>query len=1129
MFKGLRSRSKEKFEFRLRFHATRLPPLSHECLHVSLYQDTGRLQSQTSRAGVKNGACQWVDMLTEVVKLTRAKGSKAYDAKHYRLVVASGPSKASILGEASLNLADFAAFSQLDQRSLPLRCCEAGSVLHVTVHSIPLENRHAPNSHSDDESESLDGAAPRSPLSLSFTRHRPYDTESEDDRGDEREDDDRGRARGTADDESEAEERMYARGARSRSGRYSSSVASEPADSLPATPVSKPAIASAAALSKLQLFTGSERSLTAPSTPPRSLHSPRTPPPLAQVTSGPSAPDFSLSPPPTLRAHHLPPRKHDPDYARDSDRDLSDATPAAPPPPAPGGGFTRGLSSPRASPRHSSLSDVSPPLEPPPFLHSARASSRPSSPMRAAGSARMGGAGGMGGVGGGWRGEGAGVGGVSDCAGSGSVSGSSSSVGGWSIARGSSASISRSSSCASSHGGWSMGSFRGAQSPVSRKTLLADLQQQQQQAGGMGPDVKATLAQAERKVGASGTEVTRASSGAGAGGAGQGAGMRNAADGMALNARVNVYGQAESGGRSAGSSATHPAEPGELRGAEAGACRISRSRSVNGGAEGGNDALVAADGAAARVAEESNVPGWQVERLRAQIARARAQQTKVEEERDRLAEELRRAQAESRAGGSGGAGGGGTGTLGATTSSSSNGSGSGLWGSGWEASGGEGSGGEGAHSSTDGGESSGREAMEEALRAREDVARLREEVSRVREEARYYKDVSARLTAQVDMLRSTNDSLKQEARQATEDASKARREAQELAAAGRERERALRRMEGAAEEKDRAWRDRLQRLAEERGDLETKLRRAEAEREEAEEQLRALSDSRRGGNGESAGGSAEELRELRARVAESEREVEELTQESLQLAAGLSAARRDVAEREARIKELQVQVSVLQRWERREERRSKGGDDGGVRRREEGGGDESSEGAEQVQQLQQQLRRQEEQAQAAEEQARRLEEQVQAAEEQARRLEEQVQAAEEQAQAADEQARRLEELRAELEAAVQRGREQAEEAEKRAEQLTQQLADAHRAAYDAEEAQKRAEGKARLAEMSAERLGNRVRALTPLEGRVGELEEELRVGMERVRVQERVKAEAEARARQQAELLAEVRVELEDE
>ncbi|CAI7736894.1 unnamed protein product, partial [Closterium sp. NIES-53] len=1080
MFKGLRSRTKEKFEFRLRFHATRLPPLGHESLHVSLYQDTGRLQSQTSRVAVKNGACQWADTLTEVVKLTRAKGSKAFDAKHYRLVVASGPSKASILGEASLNLADFAAFSQLDQRSLPLRCCEAGSVLHVTVHSIPLETRHTPNSHSDDESESVDGAPPRSPHSLSFTRHRPYDTESDDERGDERE------SGGAADEESEAEERMYAAAgagcARSRSARYSSSAASEPADSLPATPVTKPAVASAAPLAKLQLFTGSARSLTAPSTPPRSLNSPRTPPTLAQVSSGPSAPDFSLSPPPALRAHHLPPRKDESDYARNSDREFSDA-PSALPPPA---GAMRSLSSPRASPLHSSASDVSPPLDPPPFLHPTRASSRPSSPMRAAGNARMSGAGGLG-----WRGEGAGVGGIAESVGGGSVS-VSSSAGGWSIARGSStsASISRSSSCASSHGGWSaIGSFRGAQSPVSRRTLLLDLQQQQQQAGGMGSEVKTALAQAERKVGASGTDATRATSCAGAGGAGQGAGMRNGGDGMSLNARVSGYSQAESVGRSAGSSVTHGGEADELRGAEARA-RISRSRSVSGGGEGGNDALVAAEGAAARDAEESRVPGWQVERLRAQVARARAQQTKVEEERDRLAEELRRAQSagESAGAGSGGAGTGTLGALGATTSSSSNGSGSGLWGSGWEASGGEGSGGEGTQSSTDGGESSGREAMEEA-------SRLRGEVSRAREEVRYYKDVSARLTAQVDLLRTTNDSLAQEARQAAEDANKARREAQELAATGRERERALRRMDGAAEEKERAWRDRLQRLVEERGDLEAKLRRAEAEREEAEEQLRAHSDFRRGGNGESAGaGSAEELRELRARVEEGEREVEELTQESLQLAAGLSAARRDVAEREARIKELQVQVSVLQRWERREERRGKGGDDWGMRRREEGGVDESGEGAEQLEQLQQQLRRQEEQAQEAEAQARRLEEQC-----------------------------------AELEEAAQRGRERAEEAEKRAEQLAQQLADAERAAREAEEAQRRAEGQARLAEMSAERLGNRVRALTPLEARVGELEEELRVGMERVRVQERVKAEAEARARQQAALLAEVREELEGE
>lgn len=45
---------------------------------------------------------------------------------------AQSGSKAGVLGEASLNLAEFIGFSQLDQRALPLKSCSAGSVLHVS-------------------------------------------------------------------------------------------------------------------------------------------------------------------------------------------------------------------------------------------------------------------------------------------------------------------------------------------------------------------------------------------------------------------------------------------------------------------------------------------------------------------------------------------------------------------------------------------------------------------------------------------------------------------------------------------------------------------------------------------------------------------------------------------------------------------------------------------------------------------------------------------------------------------------------------------------------------------------------------------------------------------------------------
>ena len=49
------------------------------------------------------------------------------------LLCVQGSTRSGVLGEASINLTEFAGFGpQLDQRALPLKNCSAGSVLHVS-------------------------------------------------------------------------------------------------------------------------------------------------------------------------------------------------------------------------------------------------------------------------------------------------------------------------------------------------------------------------------------------------------------------------------------------------------------------------------------------------------------------------------------------------------------------------------------------------------------------------------------------------------------------------------------------------------------------------------------------------------------------------------------------------------------------------------------------------------------------------------------------------------------------------------------------------------------------------------------------------------------------------------------
>ncbi|CAI5514152.1 unnamed protein product [Closterium sp. Naga37s-1] len=156
MFKAFGSK-KEKFEFRFRFHATRVPATGFERLVVSLIPvDTGKLEGQTPKGVVKNGTCTWTDTVTEVTRLARNPKGKGYEQKVYRLIVSTGSTRGGILGEATLNLADFAGFNQLDQRALPLKYCPAGTVLHVTIQCSsrdPREGEESDTGQSENEEE----------------------------------------------------------------------------------------------------------------------------------------------------------------------------------------------------------------------------------------------------------------------------------------------------------------------------------------------------------------------------------------------------------------------------------------------------------------------------------------------------------------------------------------------------------------------------------------------------------------------------------------------------------------------------------------------------------------------------------------------------------------------------------------------------------------------------------------------------------------------------------------------------------------------------------------------------------------------------------------------------------------
>lgn len=95
--------------------------------------DTGKASAKTNKATVRNGTCKWADPIYETARLLQDSKSKHFEEKLYKLVVAMGTSRSSILGEATINLSDYVDALKPTVAALPLHGSDAGAILNVTV------------------------------------------------------------------------------------------------------------------------------------------------------------------------------------------------------------------------------------------------------------------------------------------------------------------------------------------------------------------------------------------------------------------------------------------------------------------------------------------------------------------------------------------------------------------------------------------------------------------------------------------------------------------------------------------------------------------------------------------------------------------------------------------------------------------------------------------------------------------------------------------------------------------------------------------------------------------------------------------------------------------------------------
>ncbi|KAG8092190.1 hypothetical protein GUJ93_ZPchr0012g20376 [Zizania palustris] len=137
MFKSARWRGgggKAKAVFKLQFNATEVPELGWEAMMVVVTpRDVGRPTARSESAEVVDGACRWSAPIFEATKLPsgKAAGEKIYQF----LVYETGSTKAALLGEATVNLAEYADAFKPSLVTLPLKG-SPGAVLHVTIQRV---------------------------------------------------------------------------------------------------------------------------------------------------------------------------------------------------------------------------------------------------------------------------------------------------------------------------------------------------------------------------------------------------------------------------------------------------------------------------------------------------------------------------------------------------------------------------------------------------------------------------------------------------------------------------------------------------------------------------------------------------------------------------------------------------------------------------------------------------------------------------------------------------------------------------------------------------------------------------------------------------------------------------------
>ncbi|KAL5098876.1 hypothetical protein RYX36_003203 [Vicia faba] len=143
-----------KAVFKLQFNATKVLQSGVDALVLSIIPgDIGRPTKRLEKATVRDGNCRWENPVFETVKYFQDPKTGKIADKIYRFLLSTGLSKASAIGEVSMNFADYVDATKPSSVSLPIRIPHCDAVLHVSVQRIQENSDQREKDECDDNAK----------------------------------------------------------------------------------------------------------------------------------------------------------------------------------------------------------------------------------------------------------------------------------------------------------------------------------------------------------------------------------------------------------------------------------------------------------------------------------------------------------------------------------------------------------------------------------------------------------------------------------------------------------------------------------------------------------------------------------------------------------------------------------------------------------------------------------------------------------------------------------------------------------------------------------------------------------------------------------------------------------------